>query len=37
MVVLDNLLVHKVDGLEQVVKKYGVQLLYLPLYSPIII
>ena len=34
MVVLDNLSVHKVDGLEQVVKKYGARLLYLPLYSP---
>ena len=29
-VVLDNLSVHKVDGLEQVVKKYGARLLYLP-------
>jgi len=33
-VVLDNLSVHKVDGLEQVVKKYGARLLYLPPYSP---
>ena len=34
VVVLDNLSVHKVDGLEQVVKKYGVRLRYLPPYSP---
>jgi len=34
VVVLDNLSVHKVDGLEQVVKKYGARLLYLPPYSP---
>ena len=34
VVVLDNLPVHKVDGLEQVVKKYGARLLYLPPYSP---
>ena len=34
VVVLDNLSVHKVDGLEQVVKKYGVRLQYLPPYSP---
>ena len=34
VVVLDNLSVHKVDGLEQVVKKYGAWLLYLPPYSP---
>ena len=32
-VVLDNLSVHKVDGLAQVVKKYGARLLYLPPYS----
>ena len=34
VVVLDNLSRHKVDGLEQVVKKYGARLLYLPPYSP---
>jgi len=34
VVVLDKLSVHKVDGLEQVVKKYGARLLYLPPYSP---
>ena len=34
VVVLDNLSVHKVNGLEQVVKKYGARLLYLPPYSP---
>ena len=34
VVVLDNLSVHKVDGLEQVVKKYGARLRYLPPYSP---
>ena len=34
VVVLDNLSVHKVDGLEQIVKKYGARLLYLPPYSP---
>ena len=33
VVVLDNLSVHKVDGLEQVVKKYGARLRYLPPYS----
>lgn len=34
VVVLDNLSMRKVDGLEQVVKKYGACLLYLPPYSP---
>jgi len=34
VVVLDNLSVHKVDGLAEVVKKYGARLLYLPPYSP---
>ena len=34
VVVPDNLSVHKVDGLEQVVKKYGARLRYLPPYSP---
>ena len=34
MVVLDNLSVHRVDGLEQVVQKYGARLPYLPPYSP---
>ena len=34
VVVLDNLSVHKVDGSEQVVKKYGARLRYLPPYSP---
>ena len=36
VVVLDNLFVHKVDGLEQVVKKYGARLLYLPHIPPIL-
>ena len=30
----DNLAVHKVDGLAEVVKKYGAQLLYLLPYLP---
>ena len=30
----DNPAVHKLDGLAEVVKKYGAQLLYLPPYSP---
>ena len=34
VVVPDKLSVHKVDGLEQVVKKYGVRLRYLLPYSP---
>ena len=34
VVVLDNRSVHKADGLEQVVKKYGARRLYLPPYSP---
>ncbi len=34
VVVLDNLSVHKVAGLEQVAQKYGARLLYLPPYSP---
>ena len=34
VMVLDNLPVHKVVGLEQVVKKYGAWLLYLPPYPP---
>ena len=32
--VLDNLSVHKVEGLDEPVKKYGVRLLYLAPYSP---
>lgn len=34
VVVLDNLPVHKVAGLEEVAQKYGARLLYLPPYSP---
>ena len=34
VVVLDNLPVHKVDGLDDIVKKYGARLRYLPPYSP---
>ena len=34
VVVLDNLSVHKVDGLDEIVKKYGARLRYLPPYSP---
>ena len=34
VVVPDNLSGHKVDGLEQVVKKYGARLLHRPPYSP---
>ena len=34
VVVLDNLSVHKVEGLDEPVKKYGVRLLYLAPYSP---
>ena len=34
VVVLDNLSVHKVDGLDDIVKKYGARLRYLPPYSP---
>ena len=34
VVVLANLSVHKVDGLEQVIQKYGARLRYLPPYSP---
>ncbi len=34
VVVLDNLAVHKVPGLEEVAATYGVRLLYLPPYSP---
>jgi len=30
----DNLAVHKVGGLAEVVKNHGAQLLYLPPYSP---
>jgi transposase len=32
VVVLDNLSVHKVDGLEQVVQKYGAWLLPAPVF-----
>ena len=31
---LDNLSVHKVDVLHEIVKKYGARLRYLPPYSP---
>ena len=34
VVVLDNLSVHKVDGLDEIAKKGGVRLRYLPPYSP---
>ncbi len=34
VVVLDNLSVHKVDGLDEIVHKYGARLCYLPPYSP---
>ena len=34
VMVLDNLPVHKVDGLDDIVKKYGARLRYLPSYSP---
>lgn len=34
VVVLANLSVHKVAGLAEIVKKYGVRLRYLPPYSP---
>ena len=33
-VVLDNLAVHKVAGLDEIAQKYGVRLRYLPPYSP---
>ena len=34
VVVLDNLPVHKVAGLDEVMHRYGTRLLYLPPYSP---
>ena len=34
VVVLDNLSVHKVAGLDEVLQRYGARLLYLPPYSP---
>ena len=34
VVVLDNLSVHQVDGLDEIAQKYGARLLYLPPYSP---
>ena len=34
VVVLDHLAVHKVDGLHEIVQKYGARLRYLPPYSP---
>jgi len=34
VVVLDNLSVHQVDGLDEIAKKHGVRLRYLPPYSP---
>lgn len=34
VVVLDNLSVHKVAGLDEIAHKYGARLLYLPPYSP---
>ena len=33
VVVLDNLAVHKMDGLAEIVQQYGVRLRYLPPYS----
>ena len=34
VMVLDNLAVHKVDGLPEIVQKHGARLRYLPPYSP---
>ena len=34
VVVLDNLSVHQVDGLDEIAEKWGVRLRYLPPYSP---
>ena len=34
MVVLDNLSVHQVEGLDEIGKRYGARLRYLPPYSP---
>ncbi|MDJ0367885.1 IS630 family transposase [Hymenobacter sp. H14-R3] len=34
VVVLDNLSVHKVDGLDEIVQRYGARLCYLPPHSP---
>jgi transposase len=34
VVVMDNLSSHKVDGIEQRIKKCGAEVLYLPPYSP---
>jgi transposase len=34
VVVLDNLSVHKVDGLDEIMQIYGARLCYLPPYSP---
>jgi transposase len=34
VVVLDNLSAHKVDGIEEKVRVWGAELLYLPPYSP---
>ena len=34
VVVFDNLSVHKIDGLHEIVQKYGARLRYLPPYSP---
>ena len=34
VVVLDNLSVHKVAGLDEITQKHGVRLRYLPPYSP---
>ena len=34
VVVLDNLSVHKVEGLAEIAQKHGARLLYLPPYSP---
>ena len=34
VVVLDNLSVHKMAGLDEVMQRYGTRLLYLPPYSP---
>lgn len=34
MVALDNLSVHEVAGLDEVMQRFGARLLYLPPYSP---
>ena len=34
IIVMDNLCTHKVNGVQQTIQSVGVQLLYLPPYSP---